>query len=142
MPVLQFLFDACCKHGFVLRNCCSGKITPVPKKNGVCSEFEEFRSIITVNIVGKIFEYCVLSRLKTYIKFHELQFGFTIGGGCDKALRSVIEYFNEYGSTVYLSALDISKAYDRLNHCAILLQKKRVKVPIHIILVFWYCFYH
>ena len=87
----------------------------------------------------KIFEYCVLSRLKICVKFHELQFSFTTGGGCDKAVhvvRSVIEYFNEYGSTVYLSGLDISKAYDKLNHCAILLQMKRVKAPIDIILVF------
>ena len=43
---------------------------------------------------------------------------------------------------MYLSALDISKAYDRLNHCAILLQMKRVKVLLDIILVFWYWFYH
>ena len=35
IPVLQFLFDACCRHGFVTRNFCSGKITPVPKKWGV-----------------------------------------------------------------------------------------------------------
>ena len=77
----------------------------------------------------KIVEYCVLSRLKISVKFHELQFSFTTGGGCDKAVhvvRSVVKYFNEYGSTVYQSALDISKAYDRLNHCAILLQMKRV----------------
>ena len=111
----------------------------------MCGEFEEFRPITTVNTVGKIFEYFVLSRLKMCVKFHELQFGFTTGGGCDKAehvVCSVEEYFNEYGSTVYLSALDIFKVYDRLNHCAILLQMKRVKVPIDIILVFWYWFYH
>ena len=97
IPVLQFLFDACRKHGFVTRNVCSGKITPVPNKNGVCSKFEKFCPITTVNTVGKIFQYRVLSRLKTCVKFHELQLGFTTGGRCDKAVHvvsSVVEYFN------------------------------------------------
>ena len=43
---------------------------------------------------------------------HELQFGFTSCGDCEKAVHvvmSVIEYFNEFGSSVYLSALDITK---------------------------------
>ncbi len=64
---------------------------------------------------------------------------------CDKAVHvvhSVVEYFNEYGSTVYLFAFDISKAYYRLNHCAILLQIIRVTVSIDKNLVFWYCFYY
>ena len=55
-----------------------------------------------------------------YIKLHDLQFGFTKGGGCDKALlvfQAVVEYFNKHGSTVYVSTLDLTKAYERLNQC-------------------------
>ena len=55
---------------------------------------------------------------------------------------TIIEYFNEYGSSVYLSAQNISKVYDRLNHCAILLKMKHVGVPVDIIMVFWYCLRH
>jgi len=39
--------------------------------------------------------------------------------GCSEAiftLRSTIDYFNANGSTVYVAALDISKAYDKVNH--------------------------
>jgi hypothetical protein len=102
---LQILFSSCCKHAYVPDNFCSGKITRVPKKNGVCSKFEDFRPVTTVNVLGKLFEYCILSKIESCLNFHELQFSFTPGGGCDKAvfgLRSVVEYFIEYGSIQYM----------------------------------------
>jgi hypothetical protein len=145
VPILQNVFNACCMHGFVPSNFCSGRLVPVPKKRGVCGNFQDFRPVTTANTLGKIFEYCILSRLEQCYVFNDLQFGFTSGGGCEKAVhvvRSVIEYFNEYGSTVYLAALDISKAYDRLNHCAILLKMRKVNVPVDLIMVFWYWFQH
>ena len=39
--------------------------------------------------------------------------------GCGNAifsLRTVIDYFRERGSTVYASSLDVSKAFDNVNH--------------------------
>jgi len=54
-----------------------------------------------------------------YLASDELQFGFKSGLGCSEAiftLRSTIDYFNANGSTVYVAALDISKAYDKVNH--------------------------
>ena len=32
------------------------------------------------------------------------------------SLRIVIDYFRERGSTVYTSALDVSKTFDNVNH--------------------------
>ena len=141
VPLLQFLFSVCCEHGLVSRNCCVGRITPVSNKNVVCGEFQDFCPIINANSLDKIFEYCLLNRLELCMSFHELQYGFTSGGGCEKAVHavwSVIEYFDEYGSSVYLLALDIIKAYDRLNHCAVLLKMKQIGVSVDIIMVFWY----
>ena len=70
---------------------------------------------------------------------YELKLRFTSDIGYKKAVhvvRSVIEYFNEYGSSVYLSALDITKAYDRLNNCAVPLKMKQIGVSVDIIVVF------
>ena len=56
---------------------------------------------------------------------HELQFGFTKGGGCDKALlifKTVVEYYNNHGNTVFVAALDLTKAYNRLNQCILVFQ--------------------
>ena len=44
---------------------------------------------------------------------HELQFGFTKGGGCGEALlvfKTVVEYFTYHGSIVFVAALDLTKA--------------------------------
>ena len=54
-----------------------------------------------------------MNRLEGCFDLHELQFGFTRGVRCDNALlvfKSVVEYFNLYGSTVFAAALDLSKA--------------------------------
>ena len=141
VPLLESLFSVCSKHGLVSRYFCVGRITSVSKKNGLCGEFQDFCAITTANSLGKIFEYCLLNRLELCSSFHELQYGFTSGGGCEKAVHavwSVIEHVDEYGNSVYLSALDITKAYDRLNHCAVLLKMKQIEVPVNIIIVFWY----
>ena len=49
-----------------------------------------------------------------------LQFGFKRGIGCTEAiftLKSVISNFVDNGSSVYVASLDISKAFDKVNHC-------------------------
>jgi hypothetical protein len=51
---VQILFSSCCKHAFVPHHFCSGKITPVPKKNGVCSKSEDFRPVTIVNVLEVI----------------------------------------------------------------------------------------
>ena len=76
---------------------------------------------------------------------HELQFEFTAGGGCEKAvfvLKSVVEYFVEHGSSVYLAALDISKAYDRVDHRLLLLKLINIGIAYDIVFVCWYWFKH
>jgi hypothetical protein len=145
IDVLRVLFNACCKHGCVPNGFCLGRIVPVPKKSNVCGSFGDFRPVTTVSVIAKVFEYCLVNRLSVYKRLHDLQFGFTRGGGCDKALlvfRSVVEYFNDYGSTVYVSALDLTKAYDRLNQCILVLKLYELGVPRDIVMLFLFWFRH
>ena len=95
------------------------------KKERGCCKFTDYRSVTTVSVIAKVFEYCFVKKLNMYIKLHDLQFGFKKGGGCYKALlvfKAVVEYFNKHGSTVYVYALDLTKAYDRLNQCILILK--------------------
>ena len=74
---------------------------------------------------------------------HDLQFGFTKGDGCDKALlvfKIVLEYFNKHGSTVYVSALDLTKAYNRLNQCILIQKLYDASIPRDIIMIFLFWF--
>ena len=73
----------------------------------------------------------------------DLQFGFTKDGGCQKALfvlRSVVGYFTTNGSNVYLAALDMSRAYDSINHFELFRQLIRNRMPktIIVLLMDWY----
>ena len=74
---------------------------------------------------------------------HDLQFCSIKGVGCDKALlvfKTVVEYFNKYGSTVYVSALNLTKAYDRLNQCILILKLYDIGIPKDIIMIFLFWF--
>ena len=88
------------KHSFVLINFCSGRIVPVPKKSNICDALGYYRPVTSVNVLAKVFEYFLLEKLSCYTKLYDLQFGFTAGGGCEKAvfvLKSVVEYFVKHG---------------------------------------------
>ena len=57
-------------------------------------------------------------------------------------LKTVVEYFNVYGNNVYVAALDLSKAYDKVNHCKLIMKMFDAGVPRDIALMFCYWFRH
>ena len=55
----------------------------------------------------------------------ELQFGFKKGRGCRDAiytLRRIVSHINDNGSTAVICELDVSKAFDIMNHFALYLE--------------------
>ena len=72
--------------------------------------------------MSKLFEMVLLSDLQKDLYFDCLQFGFK-KSSCFQAiyaLRSAVEHYSRSGSTVTVCALDISKAYDRVDQYALL----------------------
>ena len=58
--------------------------------------------------------------LKSYLVSSDRQFGFKKGTGCANAiytLRKVIDNLTQNNSTISVCSLDLSKAFDNLNHC-------------------------
>ena len=84
--------------------------------------------------------------LLVFLKFFETddrQFGFKPGLGCDEAIFSckfVIDHFISKGSSIYASALDISKAFDKIDHGKLFLSLSDAGLPLLIlkILINWY----
>jgi len=78
--------------------------------------------IISISSVkSKMFEHCVLSRYSKYLETSPNQFGFKKGFSCGHAIysvRKVVEKYVSGGSTVNVCLLDLSKAFDKMNHCA------------------------
>ena len=92
-----------------------------------------YRGITLIAVISKLFEGVLLAVCDIYLMSDDLQFGFKKGLGYNNAifsLRTAIEYFHDCGSTVYASALDISKTFDNINHYKlyILLHKAGISI--------------
>ena len=80
-----------------------------------------------------MFEHCILDRFADYFVTSDSQFGFKRHSSCSHAvytLRSVIDYYVNYGSTVNICSIDLSKAFDKMDHNALFIQLMRKNVPM------------
>ena len=138
------LFNLILKHGSVPAKFGSGIIVPIVKDRlGDATKLDNYRAITIGSIISKIFEFCVSSKFGNFFSSNELQFGFKKGLGCSNAVyvvQQVIEFFNSRGSTVYVSSLDASKAFDRVNHTVLVNKLIERNVPLCLIKVIidWY----
>jgi len=74
-------------------------------------------------VISKLFEMVMMTLLDSQLGSDSLQFGFKRNSSCSHALltmRSVINRYVKDGFTVNICALDISKAFDRVDHFALL----------------------
>ena len=85
---------------------------------------DDFRGISISSVISKVFEHCILDRYGGFLLSSDNQFGFK-KSSCTNAiytLRSVVGYYVNNGSTVNTCALDISKAFDKMNHHGLFLK--------------------
>jgi len=80
---------------------------------------DDFRGIAISPVIWIIFEHCLLKQLQLCVASNDIQFGFTKGLGCSHViytLRSIVNRYVSRGSTMNLCAIDLSKAFDKVNH--------------------------
>lgn len=142
---LSKLFSVMIKCNYVPDDFGVGITVPIPKEinKGANSRLDQFRGITILPIISKMFECVLLEFLKPYLKTEESQFGFKKGNSCAHAIytvRKTVEAFCLNGSTVNLCSLDISKAFDKINHVKLLLKLIDRNVPRECILLLkcWY----
>ena len=100
-------------------------VSVVQDKNGDASKCGNQKPVSLVTMFSELLELFLFSRLKSYLKVDELQLGFVPNKGCQKALftlETVVNYFKDRGSPVYVASLDVSKAFDRVNHFALFIK--------------------
>jgi len=100
-------------------------IVPIPKPKECFSKplsSDHFRGIAICQILSKVFEYCLLDRYSSFLNTPDNKFGFKKGVGFNIAIRTV-RYITDSlikdENTVNICSIDLSKAFDKVNHSAL-----------------------
>ena len=106
----------------------NGLVTPLIKKPGLdVSDFKNFRPITNLSTVSKLLERLALARIKPHISassnFCPLQSAYRGAHSTETALVKIVDDILgaiDSGSVVALVGLDISAAFDTVNHLTLL----------------------
>jgi len=98
----------------------------------------DFQSISICLTISKLFEHCVLNRYADFSVTSDDQFGFKKNSSCSHAIyamKCVVDYCVKCRYTVNLCTLDISKAFDTMNHYGLSIKLMKKSVPVSLIRV-------
>jgi Reverse transcriptase (RNA-dependent DNA polymerase) len=143
--ILSMIFNMLVKYGVVPDDFCKSYTVPIPKCNVSTKSMsaDDFRGISVSAVISKVFEGCILSRYNEFFYTSDSQFGFKKGVGCSHAIytvKNVVNYYVNGGSTVSLCALDLKKAFDKVNHYGLYLKLMDRLIPNNLLCLFeyWY----
>jgi len=138
------LFRTMVIHGFVPDKFGNGVIIPLLKdKTGNVNSLDNYRAITLIPVISKLFELVLLELCSEQLSTDELQFGFKPNVGCANAIftfRTTVDYFRDRRSTIYAASLDISKAFDTVNHHKMFAALHKTGFPVCLLslLMNWY----
>ena len=142
--MLSLCFSVCLSHGYLPPAMIKTTIVPIVKnKCGNISESNNYRPIALATIISKLFESVLLVKCEDYLSTCSNQFGFKKGHStdlCIYALKEYIEYYKNRNTSVFVTMLDASKAFDRVNFWLLFQKLLSRNVPLFIvrILAMWY----
>ena len=128
--LISIFFSSIIVHGYCPPEMMYGEMVPVPKVTG-SSNSDDFRAITLGSIIAKLLDIILLNFCQETLQTCNLQFGFKKGSStacCTFVLQEAVSYYNKYESNVYVTLLDASKAFDRLEFCSLF--KKLLKTEI------------
>jgi len=99
----------------------------------------DFRDISISPLISKVFGHCILERYAKFFVTSNSKFGFKKKSGCAHAVSS-LRCVVDYGSTVNICALDLSKAFDKMNHHGLFVKLMQRRVPVKLLCVLEYWF--
>ena len=114
------LFSSFIVHGHISLDMLLGVINPTVKdRHGNLGDSNNYRPVMSSSVFLKLFEYCLLEKIESFINLNDRQHGFrsqySTGTACFVLKETVLNYTNSC-SNVYSCFIDISKAFDSVNH--------------------------
>jgi len=141
ISILSKLFRLFLSLGHVPNSFGASYTVPIPKCDSRTQSltFDDFRGISISPIISKLFEKVILKQFTSLFITSDHQFGFKHNSSCTDAIycvRNVIEHFISDGSTVNVCTLDLSKAFDRMNHYVLLAKLMDRNIPLALLCIF------
>lgn len=142
---LTLLFNMFVSHCYIPQDLIMTTIVPMLKnKAGDATDVNNYRAIALSNSVSKLLESVVLDCFESYDKQGDFyQFGFKRGHstttGCF-VLKNTIDYYRRRGSHVFVTLLDLSKAFDCVDHHLLFRKLVKLELPCNLtqLLAYWY----
>ena len=105
---------------------------------------DNYRPIMSSSVFLKLFEYCLLEKIKNNVVLNDRQHGFRNSYSTSTAcfvLKETILNYTKSNSSVYACFIDISKAFDTVSHRKLLNKLKDYGIPpIYVnVIKYWYC---
>jgi hypothetical protein len=125
---LADLFNICIKNNFIPIEWKLAHLTPNYKGKGSKSDINNYRPFSVLSPIAKVYESLLAIRRKIF--FSKSQFGFRKGLSYELALNTFVETIreniNKSEHTISIM-LDLSKAFDTINHEILLAKLKKYK---------------
>ena len=142
--ILSMLFSSLLVHGFLPSKMIKTTLVPIMKnKCGKLSCKSNFRPIGLSSICSKLMEYIIVAKIESYLVTTDNQFGFKQGHATDMCiftLKETVQHYKSHGSSTFVTFLDASKAFDRVNQGILFQCLLNCNIPIYMlrILYYWY----
>ena len=141
---LAYLFKCFLMHGYISPVLMMANLVPIVKDKlgDICSS-SNYRSIAISSLLLKIFDWVVISLYGTELELDERQFSYQPGistNMCTWMVTETVDFFTRNGSEVFLCAMDMSKAFDRVKHSTLfnkLLDRGLPEIYLRLLLVMY-----
>ena len=117
---LSLLYTSMLRHGVSPKGMCLSTIIPIPKNRKKClNESNNYRGIALGSLLGKILDNIIMYNNSHVLRSSDLQFGFKSKHSttqCTFVLNEIVDYYARHDSPVYVTLLDASQAFDRVQY--------------------------
>ena len=141
---LHILYNAFIQHGYVCTEFLRGTIVPIVKdQSSDLFTVKNYRGVTLGSTLSQLFEKCLMLKFGHCLSSDDLQFGYKRRHSTSHAmfvLKTCVNHFLRHGSGVFVTFMDCSKGFDKVNHDALFvkLMKRQVSYCFIRLIVYWY----